>query len=1227
MLRTQSATGARFGAAVLAGAIAVTGFMAGVDPAAAAPDKKAEGLSTSTKKPNEKISPRLSKANGEISVFVRFTGDGAYEIAKAEENVRTADGDPSLNLKGDAKKSAREAQKKIEARADDVVEAVDGKATELYVTKNAIPGVAVRADAAAVRKLAERDDVESVTPIVTKSKSNKGTDTYTKAFNAWTEKQQTGKGATVAVIDSGLDYTHKDFGGPGTKESYEAAKKSPTVPEGSFDADKFYGGYDLAGDDYNADPDSDTYQPVPKPDKNPLDCVGESGGHGTHVAGSAAGYGVDAAGSTFDGDYTKLSADDVGKMKIGPGSAPEAQIVALRVFGCNGSSDVVGKALDFVLDPNADGSFADVVNVVNMSLGSDYSTVDDPENAIIDELTRHGVLSVVASGNAGDITDVGGSPGNARSALTVANSVGDTVAADEATVTAPEELAGKYPGQYSASFAYENKDYEGDVVTAPSTNATGCKPFSSEASEKFKGKWVWLEWDDNDATRECGSAVRWNNVEAAGGKGVVLGSTLDTFEAGIAGNSTIPGIQFVKSASAKLKPAAEAGTLHVVLNGSGLASATVNSNKGGTMNSSSSRGVHGSHGIVKPDISAPGTSIASAQVGSGNGGSVKSGTSMATPHVAGIAALMYGATSLDAAQIKAALMNTADRDVTVKASEGSPVYGPNRSGAGVVNALAAVSGTLRAAATDDPTLVSVNFGVLEAADERISIDRKVTVTNSGSKAVTLSSKFAASNKIPGVSIKTSGDVRVSARSSAEVTVTLRITDPKKLTKAMDASLEKEQGGVPRNYLADVSGRLLLDPGTAGSEVRVPVYSAPKPTSDMTAGDAVTFKNKKSLSTTIRLSGRDLDQGTGTEAYRSIVAPMELQSESPRLADDEVANHTARSADLQNVGVSSTVPALNESDGDVKDGIVTFGISTWGNWATLGAATVPVVTIDTNRDRKPDYQAQATAVTGIDTVIVQVNKLNPDGSLGDTTSQLPLNGQWGDVDTNVFDTNVATLPVPLAAIGLDGSKTAPFNYTVETYTSYPTKDGDPSGLLDKTKSRTFDPVNPSLWFTGSDEGPWFLDQAGATLTVNRAKKADKAKALFLHLHNATVDPDKVAAPAKATTDGPVSVQAKCVSDKVVLSVTVKNELRGAANVSISSPLGARQFKNVANGKSVTQNFNSGTDAISEGKVRVAVYSAGKGRFEYKTYSVRYSEFSCDSGENGKAEILPVRIGKK
>src|SRR5207253_9542009 len=95
----------------------------------------------------------------------------------------------------------------------------------------------------------------------------------------------TGKGVRVAVLDSGVDYTHKELGGPGTLDAYLAAYgDSPADPANRdpgklFPTKKVVGGYDYVGESW---PDT---QELADPD--PIDCGGPidcTGGHGTHVA-------------------------------------------------------------------------------------------------------------------------------------------------------------------------------------------------------------------------------------------------------------------------------------------------------------------------------------------------------------------------------------------------------------------------------------------------------------------------------------------------------------------------------------------------------------------------------------------------------------------------------------------------------------------------------------------------------------------------------------------------------------------------------------------------------------------------------------------------------------------------------------------------------------------------------------------------------------------------------
>lgn len=1048
-----------------------------IDPSPGSQSPSLGGLAPKSMK-NLKVSGPLASAKGEVSVYVQFEGEGAFEATQPEG---------AKEARGRSVKNPDKVKKiRADIKAKGKAAAKTAKADVIYTTTNTLPGVALRGDAEALRALSTRADVKKITAIVPKSPDNKGSDVDTRALNAWNTLSQTGEGVTIAVLDTGIDYTHAGFGGPGTVEAYKTAQASKDLPSkasGLYDPDKFIGGWDLVGDDYNADPSAPDYQPVPKPDSNPLDC--QAAGHGSHVSGTAAGYGVTAKGTTFTGDYTKLSADKVGSMLIGPGSAPEAALVGIRVFGCGGSSSVVGQALDYVLDPNNDGNFDDRAQIVNMSLGSDHSPVEDPENDIVDALTKLGILSVVASGNAGDVTDVGGSPGNARSSLTVANSVGSKVTLDGIKVNAPADLAGTAAGQYSANFDYTSADptqLTGDVVMAPAANAFGCDAFDPGS---LAGKWVWLQWSEN-LEFPCGSGTRFNNAEAAGATGVILDSEVAVFEAGIAGNATIPGAQFTKAYSDKLRPAAEDGTLNVTLDPALVGTASAASGLGNTLNSSSSRGVHGSEGIVKPDVAAPGTLIGSVGVATGNGPAVMSGTSMATPHTAGIAALVAGSGNYTALQVKALVMNTATVDIL--AANGK-AYGPNRVGSGRVIADAAIKSPVYAYATADPSLVSVVFGVIEVDKTKYKATKSITVVNKSKKTQSYKVKYVPSTQIPGASYSLSQKkVTLKAGKSTKVKVTLNV-DARKYAKTIDPTMEREQLGLPRAWVADVSGRVELSSPKAPT-LRVPVHAAPKLVADMSA-KKVKFP-KGSSTGTIELRGKDIRAGFQDTQVVSLLSAFEHGAASSRLpkSADEVPG--ARSMDLQHVGAASTVPTTGAADG-----MLNFGISTWGNWAHLAGGTEVDIEIDVDRDGVADFVTFNSNMADLDADLAATYDLR-------TFEQVDLqflNGLGGDVDSNTFDTNVAGFPVTLEALGLTKSS-GPISYRVMTYSQYNTDESGASVPVDKTKWIDFNAITPKISFEG--DGTVFGDLDRSTLSTTLSKGTTNAKALLLHLHNASGD---------------------------------------------------------------------------------------------------------------------------
>jgi hypothetical protein len=200
-------------------------------------------------------------------------------------------------------------------------------------------------------------------------------------------------------------------------------------------------------------------------------------------------------------------------------------------------------------------------------------------------------------------------------------------------------------------------------------------------------------------------------------------------------------------------------------------------------------------------------------------------------------------------------------------------------------------------------------------------------------------------------------------------------------------------------------------------------------------------------------------------------------------------------------VASTAPYALEH-GKPDKAILAFGIVTWGNWYNLGSNTVPYVDIDTTGDGKADFESFVTKLTGSDVWVVNTVDLARPGN--PSVARTPLNGLLGDVDTEVFDTHVAVLPVPLKALGIDPAKgSARISYAVGV-AGYYTAPGDESGLIDSVDSLSFDPLKPTLRATGQGEDALvFLAEPGTALSVKRDKANGRTEGLLvLNHHNAS-----------------------------------------------------------------------------------------------------------------------------
>jgi hypothetical protein len=192
-------------------------------------------------------------------------------------------------------------------------------------------------------------------------------------------------------LDTGIDYTHIAFGGPGTTAAFDAAfganifSVENTLRDGLFPTERVVDGYDFLGDDF-FDTDA-AFRALP--DDDPIDLKG----HGTAVASAVIGV------------------------------APEVDLVAVKICvtdgnGCPDFAVILG--IEYVLDPNDDGSMDDKVDILNFSLGvARTSGFFSIVAKVFDDIFELGVLTIIACGNEGNIPFVLGEETKAAHVLAV----------------------------------------------------------------------------------------------------------------------------------------------------------------------------------------------------------------------------------------------------------------------------------------------------------------------------------------------------------------------------------------------------------------------------------------------------------------------------------------------------------------------------------------------------------------------------------------------------------------------------------------------------------------------------------------------------------------------------------------------------------------------------------------------------------------------------------------
>ena len=911
---------------------------------------------------------------------------------------------------------------------------------ELFRAQRAINGIAMRVLPHEIERLAKLPGVARVEYLPYETPGNITSVPFIGAPQAWTGVNSlglpfdaTGSGVRVGIIDTGIDYLHPDFGGSGSLVDYQknADRRhiNPVDPENPglkyFPTAKVVGGFDFVGDFYDG-----SNSPVPDP--NPADC----NGHGSHVAGTVAGYGVNKDGTPYAAGYDPLP--NYSGFRIGPGVAPGAELYALRIFGCGGGTSVLTEALEWAVDPNNDGDLSDHLDVVNMSLGAPEGFPSDIDAVAADTAALTGMIVVAASGNNGSGFFVASSPAAGKHVISVAAIADDGLAGVLLHESSP--VAGDYP---AAAAGYVNPDNTPPPAPSGQTGqlvlvndgvdppADGCE---STFTGNVAGKIVLID------RGICNFTVKVLNAQDHGAKGVIVANNLDDapplLMGGIADSTIkIPAVGVSNATGATLKAQLATGDVKVAL---------ATASAGDTFASFSSRGptidVDGSV-TLKPDLAAPGVDIPSVLTGvtcdeQGTSGClvpapggyipggqllVLNGTSMATPHVAGMMAVLRQLNpDASSDELKALAINSAAHDVTLGANNSGERYGGSSVGAGRVDVAHAARSTISAYNNDADGSTSVTFDVEPVGSQSFTHDVRIVNGSSVDQPVELS--IDTIEDAPGVAFSLVGATAKTLPPGQTVISIAMTTDVAQMNRNCDPTLAKTTGifdlVLTRECIAEESAMLKISSG--GTELaRLPLYAAIRPHSSLaTAG--MPAGSPAAGTTDLVVTGADVcsgNLGAGptcqadlSTAEESLVSAFELQVKGAH--DPTLPGF----ANLHYAGVNYRPDPVSGDDEYL------FGIASYGKWGTPSVVAYNIC-IDTDGDGKFDKTVFNTDTGSVGPLF----GFAPNPSNGYFTAVLNLPLVFIDsvlnlvgaaaADTSVLDNNVMILGAHLSSLGL------------------------------------------------------------------------------------------------------------------------------------------------------------------------------------------------------------------